>query len=62
MKETIPSPTSLNNRDLKNIVELGISWNFLVSDARGSRDNMLAFLEDIDSETWDQLYLKWIND
>jgi hypothetical protein len=53
---------TLNNRDLTEIVELGISWNYLTSEARGDRENMIAFLEDLDSETWDQLYLKWLND
>lgn len=58
----IPEPESLNDRDLKNIVELGISWNYILSDARGDRDNMLAFLEDLDHARWEQLYLKWIKD
>ena len=56
----IENPNELNNRDLNEIVELGISWNYLISDARGDRDNMLAFLEDLDRESWGQLYLRWI--
>jgi hypothetical protein len=58
----IENPNELNNKDLKEIVELGISWSYLTSDARGDRDNMLAYLEDIDRDTWEQLYLKWIKD
>lgn len=62
MSITIPEPDTLNDRDIKNIVELGISWGYLISDARGNRDNMLSFLNDLDDETWARLFIKWIRD
>jgi hypothetical protein len=58
----IENPNELTNSDLKEVIELGISLNYLTSDTRGDRDNMILFLVDLDPETWEQLYLKWVKD
>lgn len=57
-----PNFDKLTDRDLKEIIELGISYNYLTKDARGDRDNMIDFLYDLDNTILEQLYLKWINE
>lgn len=47
------------DRELQELVKIGISRNYLTSDARGDRDTMIDFLFDLDNETLHQIYLRW---